>query len=217
MRPKPAARRPIRPRPGLLLRRQPRVRWALTVVVALGAGGTVARTVDRAERAAEAWGTSVPVLVVTDDVAAGDALAQATEVMERPAAVVPDGALRELPDGARASQPVLRGEVLQRGHLAPRGATALAARLPAGTRAVAIPAEPGTTPSLRIGDVVDVLVALPPEAAGGGPPGFALVRQAPVVDVGEVAITVAVPVDDAPRVAVALGQGAVTLALAPPT
>jgi hypothetical protein len=66
---------------------------------------------------------------------------------------------------------------------------------------------------LAVGDRVDVVVALAPEAAGGGPPGFALASDVLVVEVTEVAATVAVPRDVAPRLAVAFGQGAVTLAL----
>ena len=55
-------------------------------------------------------------------------------------------------------------------------------------------------------------MALAPEAAGDGAPGFALATDVAVVDVTDVAVTVAVPRDVAPRLAVAFGQGAVTLA-----
>ena len=48
----------------------------------------------------------------------------------------------------------------------------------------------------------------------GREPAFALVEQALVVDVADDAVTVAVPEDDAPRVAWALSNGAVVLALA---
>jgi hypothetical protein len=82
-----------------------------------------------------------------------------------------------------------------------------------GTRGIAIPVEPGTAPPLSPGDRVDVRVARSAEVAGDGPPGFTLATAAPVVDVGDAAVTVAVRADDAPRVAVALGAGAVTLAL----
>jgi hypothetical protein len=72
----------------------------------------------------------------------------------------------------------------------------------------------GRTPPLAVGDLVDVLVALPVEAAGDGPPGFELASEVAVVDVTEAAITIAVPRSVAPRLAVAFGHGAVTLALA---
>ena len=64
-----------------------------------------------------------------------------------------------------------------------------------------------------MGDRVDVVVALPEAAAGDGPPGFALASEVDVVDVDDAAATLAIPRDDVPRVAVALGQGAVSLAL----
>ncbi|HET7720977.1 MAG TPA: hypothetical protein VFK43_13500, partial [Acidimicrobiales bacterium] len=118
-----------------------------------------------------------------------------------------------LPDDAVARTPVFAGEVLVRGRLAPTGLRGVAAALPPGSRAVAIPRDPSTAPPVRVGDRVDVLVALPPEAAGGGPPGFAVATDALVVAVEEAAITVAVERATAPRVAVALGQGAVTLSL----
>ena len=79
---------------------------------------------------------------------------------------------------------------------------------------MAVPVEPGLVPALVVGDHVDVLVALASEAAGDGPPGFALATEVVVVDVDDAAITIAVPVDIAPRLAVAFGAGAVTLALA---
>ena len=44
-------------------------------------------------------------------------------------------------------------------------------------------------------------------------PGFALAEDVPVVDVTDAAVTIAVRRDVAPRLAVAFGQGAVTLAL----
>ncbi len=215
MRPKPLSRRRVRP--GLLLRRQPRLRWALAAVAALGTATAVASVVDRAERAREAWGPGQPAVIITRDLAAGDQLNLSnTDVVETPRALIPPGAPTAVPRGARVGARVYRGQVLLAAHLAPAGATALSARLLPGTRAVAIPAEPATTPALHIGDRVDVLVALAPEVAGTGPPGFAVAPAATVVDVSDTAITVAVAADIAPRIAVALGQGAVTLALVAP-
>lgn len=211
MRPKPFARRRIRP--GLVLRRHPRLRWALVGLAAVVTGASIAHTVEQADRAEAAWGTPRSVVIVTRDLLAGTELdGSNTDVVDRPAAVVPEGALATRPEG-RTRLPVLAGEVLLDAHLAPAGTSALVARLPVGARAVAIPAEPGTTPGVTIGDAVDVLVALAPDAAGSGPPGFAVARRALVVDVTDAAVTVAVRPDEAPRIAVALGQGAVTLAL----
>lgn len=201
-------------RPGLALRRHPRLWWAVTALGAMAAGWITATAVSDAHEARAAWGDMVTVLVARHDVAAGDDVGAADVTRsERPAAVVPEGALRSLRPGAVARSTIVAGEVVVAARVAPPGTSAVAARLPAGTRAVAIPLEPGLAPPLEVGDAVDVLVALPPEAAGGGPPGFTVATEVLVVDVGELAVTVAVPRDAAPRVAVALGHGAVSLAL----
>ena len=198
----------------LALRRRPRYRRALVVAVAAVCGVTVMTVVQRAEEAAAAWGERVPVLVATRDLAPGDRLdGSNTRVERQPAPLLPRGALPTLPDDVRLAEAVYAGEIVREERLAPAGLSAVAARLPSGTRAMAIPVEPGTVPELELGDRVDVLVALASEAAGDGPPGFALATDALVVDVDEEAVTIAVPADVAPRIAVAFGAGAVTLAL----
>ena len=218
MRPTPRPRRPVgvrhRFRPGLMLRRQPRLWWMLVLSVALTAGWLASTVVARADRTRLAWGTSQQVLVAERDLAPGDALlAGDVTLMARPQSMVPATALTELPDGAVIRAEVLRGEVVVAERVAPHGLTGVAATLPPGTRAVAIPTEPGLAPPLTVGDHVDILVALAPELAGDGPPGFAVARAALVVAIDDAAITVAVSRATAPRIAVALGQGAVTLAL----
>lgn len=206
--------RPVHLRAGLVLRRHPHLWWLLVVTAALAAGWLASSTVARAEQARAAWGVTRRVVVVQQARQAGDELRPGdVALVERPRAMVPASALDALPASARLRAPVVAGEVLVAERLAPAGLTAVAARLPPGHRAVAIPTEPGWAPPLVIGDRVDVMVALPAEMAGGGPPGFTLASRALVVAVDEAAITVAVDRDTAPRVAVALGQGAVTLAL----
>jgi Flp pilus assembly protein CpaB len=200
----------------LALRRRPRHRRVLVVAAAALCGVAVMSVVQRAEDAAAAWGEAVPVLVAIRDLEPGDRLdTRNTRVERQPEPLVPAGALSALPDDRRVTEAVYAGEVLREERLAPAGRSALAARLPAGTRAMAIPIEPGTVPALVLGDRVDVLVALPVEAAGDGPPGFALATDVLVVDVHDAAVTIAVPRDAAPRIAVAFGAGAVTLALTP--
>lgn len=215
LRPRRAARRwPPRPRPLLALRRRPRLWWLVVLTAAGALGWSVASVVAEADAASKAWARGVPVAVATRDLHPGDVLdAGDVRLVERPRELVPAGALGEVPDGQVVRAAVFEGEVLITARLAPSGSGALAAVLPEGTRAVAIPVEPETAPPLRPGDLVDVLVALSEEAAGGGPPGFVLASAVPVVDVGDHAVTVAVARDAAPRVAVALGRGAVTLAL----
>ena len=211
-------RKPAR-RPGLALtlRRRPRLRAALVAAVALPCGLAVAAIVQQAEDARDAWGAATRVLIATDDLDAGDRLtARNSRLVDLPSPLVPRGALTAPPTDERVAAPVLDGEIVRVERLAPSGTSAVAARLPAGTRAMAIPIEAGTTPSVRVGDHVEVLVALPPEVAGGGPPGFSLAEDVPVVDVTDAAVTIAVGRDVAPRLAVAFGQGAVTLALLAP-
>lgn len=218
MRPRPRPRRSVinrrRFRPGLMLRRQPRLWWVLVLSVALGAGWLVSAAVAQADRSRLAWGTPRQVLVADHDLEPGEEL-QLSDVtlVARPRSMVPATALDELPAGAVVHARVLAGEVIVADRIAPSGLTGVAAILPPGSRAVAIPTEPGTTPPLTVGSHVDVLVALAPDSAGDGPPGFTLATDVLVVAIEEAAVTVAVPRDTAPRIAVALGQGAVTLAL----
>ncbi|MGH9138594.1 MAG: RcpC/CpaB family pilus assembly protein, partial [Acidimicrobiales bacterium] len=92
-----------------------------------------------------------------------------------------------------------------------------AALVPAGHRALALPVTAGVgAPSVVVGDRVDVLAAFDmldePDTADVDPAGV-VTAGAVVVDVGESAVTVAVPEDDAPRVAFAAARGTVTLAL----
>jgi pilus assembly protein CpaB len=214
MRPKPRRRRV---RPVLALRRQPRLWWLLTVAVALAVGWVVSTIVAEAERTRLAWGTTDVVAVATRQLTAGSTIdGTDVELVERPAALVPDGALTVVPDGQVAAATIEAGEVVVAARLAPLGLGGLAATLPEGTRAVAVPVEASLAPPLLVGDRVDVMVAVAPEAAGDGPPGFVVAPDALVVAVDEGAVTVAVSRAAAPRIAVALGQGAVTLALIGP-
>jgi Flp pilus assembly protein CpaB len=217
MRPKPPVHRPLgasRPRIGLLLRRQPRLWWLVVLASAAATGLSVSHVLDTAEATRRAWGATTPVLVARHDVPAGHTLSTPdVELVDFPAGLVPAGALDELPDGAVTRVDLAAGEPLLPRRLAGHDLSPLAAALPPGTRAVAIPTEPGTAPPLDRGDRVDVLVVVAAEVAGDGPPGFAIATDATVVDVDDDAVTVAVERDEAPRVAAALGVGAVTLAL----
>lgn len=217
LRPKPA-RTPLprrRPHPLLALRRHPRLWWVLAAAAALAAAVLTSAVVGQAEAARRAWGDSVAVVVATRDLRPGEALGpDALEIVRRPRATVPGSALRALPEGRVAASSVVAGEVLVAERVAGEGLRGAAALLPAGTRAMAIPADPSTTPPVEVGDRIDLVVALAGGAEGSaGPPGFTLVADATVVAVADLAVTVAVPRDDTARVAVALGAGAVTLAL----
>ena len=209
---------------------RPAVRRACVAGLAAATCLTVVSLLRAAEHARDRWGHTRPVAVATRDLAPGDIVEPGTyEVRDLPEGLLPDGILdgasdraTDPPVGAVVRHPVLAGEPLVRARLAPDGLTGTAALVPPGTRAVAVPLGPAGAPPVRVGDLVDVLVVTPtgPDGAGAGrePPGrepaFPLVEQATVVDVADDAVTVAVPGDDAPRVAWALANGAVVLALA---
>lgn len=208
---------------------RPVVRRIAVAAVALATGLVVTSLVQSAEAARARWGAGRPVVVATRDLTAGEIVgAGSVAVRTLPEAAVPDRALSGAPLGRVVRHPVARGEALLPDRLAPDGLTGVAALVPAGRLAVAVPVGPGGAPPLAVGDVVDVLAVVPGGAVGGavggaapagGPgtggdvPAFPLVADAAVVDVGEGAVTVAVPRDDAAAVAAVLAQGAVVLAL----
>lgn len=215
---------------------RPAVRRTCVAGLAAATCVTAMSLVAVADDARDRWGQTRAVAVATRDLAPGDVLdAGAFEVRDLPEAVLPDGVVDGAagaspgapgssavaagvpPVGAVVRHPVLAGEPLVAARLAPDGLTGAAALVPAGWRAVAVPLGPAGAPPVVTGDLVDVLAVTPTAIDGadqGREPAFALVEQAVVVDVTDGAITVAVPRDDAPRVAWALSNGAVVLALA---
>jgi Flp pilus assembly protein CpaB len=196
------------------------VRRVVVLGLAVVTGLVVISLVSSAEAARQRWGRARPVAVATRDLAPGDVIdGSMVEVRRLPEAAVSPGALAEPPAGSVVRQPVVAGEALVAQRLAPQGLTGVAALVPAGHRAVALPIGPLAVPPLTVGDLVDVLAVVP--LAGDDPPGqsanepaFPLVEAATVVDVGEQSITVAVPEPDAPRVAWLLANGSAVLALA---
>jgi Flp pilus assembly protein CpaB len=81
---------------------------------------------------------------------------------------------------------------------------------------MAVPTGPGTL-AVRPGDRVDVLATFDPLVAPAGEdPTTTVARAATVVGVRPRAVTVAVTADEAPRVAFALSQATISLALTPP-
>ena len=205
---------------------RPVVRRMVLLALALVTGLVVMSLVSSAEAARDRWGRARPVAVATHDLAPGDVIDGSTiEIRRLPEAAVSPGALAEPPTGSVVCQPVLAGEALVAERLAPQGLTGVAALVPAGHRAVAVPLGPVAAPPLAVGDLVDVLAVVSAAPASSGesaaasasvdrPPAFPLVERAAVVAVEDDTVSVAVPEDDAPGVAFALTQGAVVLALA---
>jgi Flp pilus assembly protein CpaB len=197
--PRPSSRRRLR------LRRRPLPWWTGALVLAGVTALLVGRLAGDAAAERDRWGETVVVAVATADVAPGEVVV--AERRRLPRSVVPAGAAGSA-DGAVAAVALHAGEIVLEARLAPGGTSAVAALVPEGHRAVAVPSGDGLP--LAVGDAVDVLATLDPESAQ---PTFAVSRAARVVHVGESSVTVAVPLDDAPRVAFALAVGAVTLAL----
>lgn len=155
---------------------------------------------------------SVPVVVRPVD-AGEEVPADAIVLDERPAATVPDGeVVADGWDGRTALVPLVPGEVLLAAKVAPEGLRGVAALLPEGARALAVPAGPGGRPPLDVGDRVDLLATL-----GDGETvvvaSSALVLH---VDADADTVAVAVPAGEAPTVASAVATGTVTLALTRP-
>lgn len=203
-------------------RRSPALWWATAAVLALGAAARVGSLDDQAEAARAAWGESVPVVVAAHDLAAGDVIGPLDVVVESwPRAVVPPGALAEVPEGRTVTAPIVAGEAVVPARVAPDGLSDVAALLPPGWRAVAIPAAGGgfggDLPPLAAGDRVDVLASFDTFDLDDGStdpePAGVVAEGALVVDVADGAVTVGVPAAVAPDVAFATTRGTVTLAL----
>jgi Flp pilus assembly protein CpaB len=208
---------PRRPpaRPLSRLRRRPSAYWVVAGALALLTALVVSRAVGRAEAGAARFGGLRPVAVALTTLPAGATVgAGDVELRPLPAALVPEGALERVPVGAVLADAVHEGEVVLAARLAPAGASRLAAALPAGTRAVAVPVD--TALPVEPGDVVDVLATFDPDLAEGADPTVAVARGALVVDVAEGAVVVAVTPGQAPRVAFAVAAGAVALAVVAP-
>ena len=192
----------------LALRRRPLVYWATVVAAAAACALVVGGLTARAERAAARYGGLGPVVVAVHGLAAGDEVAAADVRIARvPHAFVPDGALSAVPEGATVLAPIYPGEAVLAERLAPEGLHGVAALLPEGTRAMAVPAGPGAL-RVRVGDRVDLLAT----AVDGSTRLVAGATR--VVDTREGTVTVAVRAPEAPAVATALTQATVTLALA---
>jgi pilus assembly protein CpaB len=190
--------------------------WACAAVVALIAAAQVGRLDDEASARRQAWGAARVVVVARHDLAPGDVVgADDVVVVEWPTAVLPDGAVGEPPVGRTVTATILAGEAVVARRLAPDGLGGVAALVPEGMRAVAVPSAGGLgveSPPLEVGDRVDVLATIDVLDADVAPTG-AVASDALVVAVGETAITVAVEAGDVEAVAYAVARGTVTLAL----
>ncbi len=205
---------PLRPfalwRARFRLRRRPLLWWAMVLGLSLTLGLLVESGLSRARADARRFGPPVTVVVATRDLTPGTRLGpDAVDLRAWPADLVPAGALTALPRQGVAADRIQAGEPVVRARVAP-------SLLPPGTRALALPAGPGNL-GVRPGDEVDVLATFDPLVAPPGEdPTVTVAQAATVVAVRAQAITVAVTEAEAPRVAFALSQATLTLALTPP-
>lgn len=196
------------------LARSPFAYWAAVVALAAFTASTIAGQVDRAGAQVARYGRLRPVVTAARPVEVGAVVRSADVVIRSiPAAFLPEGALGATGEvvGRTAVVPLFRGTPVVAGQLAPAGLEGLAALLPAGGRAVAVPTGPASV-ALRRGDWVDVLATFDPPPAGEDPT-FPVAEAALVVDVGPEAVAVAVGAGEALRVAYAVAAGVVTLVL----
>jgi len=196
------------------LTRSPYAYWAAVVALAAFTASTIAGQVDRAGAQVARYGHLRPVVTAARAVEVGSVLRAADlTVRSMPAAFVPEGSLGATGEvvGRTVVVPLFRGSPVVIGQLAPDGLEGVAALLPAGGRAVAVPTGPASV-AVRRGDRVDVLVTFDPPPAGEDPT-FPVAESALVVDAGPEAVTVAVAPQEAVRVAYAVAAGVVTLVL----
>ncbi len=214
------------------IRRSPVMWWLGAGALALVTLVVVRSSLAQGASLAERYGELRLVAVVDAPVAAGSVVERGDVRMERrPASTLPRGVPVGGPSGAAghtALVPLVPGEVLLRSRLAPAGLTGAAALLPAGMRAVAVPAGPGGSPPVAIGDHVDVLATFSDGTGGSsvsgdspassGPPTVVVAANARVLALDDEAdsVTVAVPPADLPALAYAITAGVITLALTGP-
>lgn len=200
--PRPSHARRARFRPRRLLRR-PIPWWVAAALLTVVTVATVGRLTSAAAAERDRWGESRAVVVAVGDHDAGDRLR--AELRSVPAAVVPAGALDAVPTSATVVVDIAAGEIVLGARLAPEGLSAVAARLPADSRGVAVPHGMAPLP-VEVGDRVDVLASYESDTE-------VVTRDAIVVAVDEDAVTVAVDASEAADVAYAVNAAVVTLAL----
>jgi Flp pilus assembly protein CpaB len=216
-------RAPFRPRPpGRLIARRPRsglrrrirrsaaLYWLAAALLAVGGARILLDTARDAEAARRSWGETRLVMVATRPLPAGRVIATGDVTPRQwPAALVPPGALTEMPVGRTVTTPVMEGEALNALRVAPDGVGGAGALLGGNRRAVAVPTGPGRL-ALAVGDRID-LVAI---GADGRPAVVGVDGE--VLAVAEDTVTVAVGAGDGPAVAAAVAAGEVTPLLRPP-
>lgn len=195
--------------------RPPPLRLVAVVALALVAGLVVHRSTARAAATAERFGSTSAVWVMTADVAPGDTIGSGdVAASEWPSSLVPAGGFTVADGpvvGRTARAALAAGEVVVASRIADGGATGAAALIPDGWRALTVSTYEAPLP-VSPGDLVDVVATFDPSLVGGDP-SQVVAAAAVVVEVGDDAVTVAVPRDQTTALAFAQVNGVVTLAL----
>lgn len=205
------ARRRLLPR---RVRHHPLVRLAALVTVVVLAGSIVQRTAATAVDARRQWGEERTVIVARDRIVMGEIIeADAITTQSWPAALVPAGAISDSPVGRTVIASIEPGEAVIGARVAPEGLSGVAALVPPGWRALALPVGP-TVVALSVGDHVDLIAGFDVASTNAGrAPAFPVAEDAVVVAVDDQRLTVAVEEEDAAHVAFAIVAGTVVPAL----
>jgi len=189
-----------------LTRRLFRNRWlwiAIAVLVGVSGFSAVRQHQSELEAHAAAWGQQMSVVIVVDSVRLGESVAGGLVVARRPAAMVPAGAMLELPGpGSVAKADLFAGEVL----LAARIADGESGVEGAGRRALTVAIE-GPASLVEVGDLVD-LWSIDARSAHA----VEVATNVVVLDRDADDLTIAVPLEQVAAVAAAARQP-ITVAL----
>jgi Flp pilus assembly protein CpaB len=200
-------------------RRSRVVRAVVAGALAVTAALLVARTADRAQATLRAYATLRRVPVARHDLDIGHRIIAGDIAWPAlPDAGIPADVAARSPVGRTVVDRIGRGEVVTTRRVSPDGLSGLAALVPAGERAVAVP-RPGGGLHLDVGDHVDVLAPARGSSdfdGGGSKDATVVAHGAAVLEVDDTAVVVAVTDDEAARLAGALGEGTPILALAGP-
>jgi Flp pilus assembly protein CpaB len=203
----------VYPRRRIIARRRRlprRVRRAAIVVCLLISTIAVRHAAAAALDERRQWGETRDVFVARTPIEMGHVVtSDAVTAVRWPRAVVPPDATTVSPVGRTAVATIERGEAVVTTRLAPDGLRGVAALVPSGWRALAIPVGPDVV-ALRVGDHVDLIAGF---VDTGQSPTLTVARDAVVVDVDEQRVTVVVSDVDAARVAFAIVSGTVVPAL----
>lgn len=200
-----------RPRSRLPLHRRPFAdpvayrRWLVAGALALAVAMATSHLLSTAAAARHRWGDTRTVLVTRHPVKAGDGLTGATEKMQWPIALIPEGTLTRLPTDARSVGALAGGMPITEAALVRAGGGGRdRKRIAVATNNARLP--------LRPGDRVDVWATVDPSLAGTDLTTRRIAVAALVTSATPRTVVVAVRAREVPGVAEAVALATVTLA-----